>query len=185
VRGFPPAAAAFTPPDNLEVRRNRMLNHLTIAVRDDASPRCPHPTSPELSVLVPTRNEATNIEELLHRISTAVAGIPTEVVFLDDSDDATPDVIRTVARRGDGGTCQVSLLRRQGAQRTGGLAGPSSTASARPVHPGLVSSTRTFSIPPRPSRGCSPRRTAMGSTWWWLAGTASRDAPKGSGWSAG
>jgi glycosyltransferase involved in cell wall biosynthesis len=155
-----------------------MLNHLTIAVRDDASPRCPHPTSPELSVLVPTRNEATNLEELLHRISTAVAGIPTEVVFLDDSDDATPDVIRTVARRGDGGTCQVSLLRRQGAQRTGGLAGLSSTASARPVHSGLVSSTRTFSIPPRPSRGCSPRRTAMGSTWWWLAGTASRDAPR-------
>jgi dolichol-phosphate mannosyltransferase len=99
-----------------------MLNHLTIAVRDDASPRCPHPTSPELSVL-PTRNEAANIEELLHRISTTVAGIPTEVVFLDDSDDAAPDVIRTVAHRGDGGTCQVSLLRRQGAQRTGGLAG--------------------------------------------------------------
>lgn len=100
-----------------------MLNHLTIAVGDGASPRRPHPTPPELSVLVPTRNEAANIEELLQRISTAVAGIPTEVVFIDDSDDATPDVIRTVAHRGDGGTCQVSLLRRQGAERTGGLAG--------------------------------------------------------------
>jgi glycosyltransferase involved in cell wall biosynthesis len=99
-----------------------MLNH-TIAVCDDASPRCPNRTSPELSVLVPTRNEAASIEELLHRISTAVAGIPTEVVFIDDSDDITPDVIRTVAHRGDGGTCQVSLIRRQGAQRTGGLAG--------------------------------------------------------------
>jgi hypothetical protein len=31
-----------------------MLNHLTIAVRDDASPRC-LPASPELSVLMPTR----------------------------------------------------------------------------------------------------------------------------------
>jgi dolichol-phosphate mannosyltransferase len=91
-----------------------MLNHLTIAIGDGASSRCPHPTPPELSVLVPTRNEAANIEELLQRISTAVAGIPTEVVFIDDSDDATPDVIRTVAHRGDGGTCQVSLLRRQG-----------------------------------------------------------------------
>jgi glycosyltransferase involved in cell wall biosynthesis len=100
-----------------------MLNHLTIAVGDGVSPRCPHPTPPELSVLVPTRNEAPNIEELLHRISTAVAGIPTEVIFIDDSDDATPDVIRTVAHTGDGGTCQVSLIRRQGAQRTGGLAG--------------------------------------------------------------
>jgi dolichol-phosphate mannosyltransferase len=47
---------------------------------------------------VPTRHEAGDLEELLHHIS-AVAGIPTEVVFIDDSDDATPSVDRTVARR--------------------------------------------------------------------------------------
>jgi hypothetical protein len=148
-----------------------MFDRTTIAVRNDpCADTSPARSTPlELSVLVPTRNEAGNIEELLRRVAAAVASVPTEVVFIDDSDDITAVVIRTVARRGGGGACQ----------------GPSSTASVPPAHRGLVSSTRTFSIPPRPSRGCSPRRTAMGSTWWWLAGTASRDAPKGSGWSAG
>jgi len=74
-------------------------------------------------VLVPTRNEAGNVEELLRRISTSVAHIPTQIIFIDDSHDATPDVIRAVARRGGGGACQVSLIHRQGSQRIGGLGG--------------------------------------------------------------
>ncbi len=102
-----------------------MLDRTTIAVRKDSNPGTSpaRPTPPELSVLVPTRHEAGNIEQLLRRVSAAVAGIPTEIVFIDDSDDHTPAVIRTVARRGGGGACQVSLIRRQGVQRTGGLAG--------------------------------------------------------------
>jgi dolichol-phosphate mannosyltransferase len=102
-----------------------MLGHTAVAVcgePDPAHPPIPR-TTPELSVLVPTRNEAGNIEELLRRIAAAVAGVPTEVVFIDDSDDLTPEVIRAVARRGGGAACQVSLIHRQGARRTGGLAG--------------------------------------------------------------
>jgi dolichol-phosphate mannosyltransferase len=95
------------------------------AMREDTAPTLP-PTvqpDPELAVLVPTRNEAANIEELLRHIAAAVTGIPTQIVFVDDSDDDTPAVIRTVARRQGGGSCQVSLIHRRGGQRTGGLGG--------------------------------------------------------------
>jgi len=54
-----------------------------------------------LSIVVPTFNEAPNIEELVRRIASAVdgAGIEAELVIVDDSTDATPDVIREVAER--------------------------------------------------------------------------------------
>jgi len=97
-------------------------NHTTFAMREHAGPvRSPAPQPvPKLAVLVPTRNEAANIEELLRRISAAVTGIPTEIVFVDDSDDDTPDVIRGVTRRR---ACCVSLIHRRDGQRTGGLGG--------------------------------------------------------------
>jgi dolichol-phosphate mannosyltransferase len=47
----------------------------------------------EISMIIPTRNEAGNIEPLLMRIHQAVKGIATEVVFVDDSTDNTPEVI--------------------------------------------------------------------------------------------
>jgi glycosyltransferase involved in cell wall biosynthesis len=100
-------------------------DHTTFAMRENAGPafsRTPQPV-PKLAVLVPTRNEAANIEELLRRISAAVTGIPTEVVFVDDSDDDTPVVIRSVAGRRGGGACQVSLIHRRGGERTRGLGG--------------------------------------------------------------
>jgi glycosyltransferase involved in cell wall biosynthesis len=102
-----------------------MPNHANLAVREATGParsRTVHP-DPELAVLVPTRNEAGNIEELVRRVAAAVGGIPTEIVFVDDSDDDTPDVIRAVARFRGGQACQVSLIHRRGAQRTGGLGG--------------------------------------------------------------
>jgi dolichol-phosphate mannosyltransferase len=102
-----------------------MVDHTAVAVCGDANagPAPTRPPSPELSVLVPTRNEVGNIEELLRRVATAVAGIQAEVVFIDDSDDITPTVIRTVARRDGGGACQVSLIHRHGLQHTGGGGG--------------------------------------------------------------
>jgi glycosyltransferase involved in cell wall biosynthesis len=102
-----------------------LSNHTTFAMRESAGlalSRTPQPV-PKLAVLVPTRNEAANIEELLRRISAAVTGIPTEIVFIDDSDDDTPAVIGSVARRRGGGACQISLIHRRGAQRAGGLSG--------------------------------------------------------------
>jgi dolichol-phosphate mannosyltransferase len=47
----------------------------------------------EVSMVIPTRNEAGNIEPLLMRIHQAMKGIAVEVVFVDDSSDETPEVI--------------------------------------------------------------------------------------------
>jgi dolichol-phosphate mannosyltransferase len=49
---------------------------------------------PELAIVVPTLNEAANIETLLTKIETALAGIRWEIIFVDDdSQDRTRDVI--------------------------------------------------------------------------------------------
>lgn len=47
-----------------------------------------------LSVVVPTRNEAENVGPLLKRIEASCAGLVCEVIFVDDSSDATPDAVR-------------------------------------------------------------------------------------------
>ncbi|HLO32284.1 MAG TPA: hypothetical protein VK249_24250, partial [Anaerolineales bacterium] len=44
-------------------------------------------TGYEVSVVIPTRNEAGNIEPLLMRVHQAMKGVATEVVFVDDSTD--------------------------------------------------------------------------------------------------
>lgn len=57
------------------------------------------PPIPQLTVIVPTYNEADNVAELSRRITAAIEpGIPFEVVFVDDSTDETPQVIEAVAR---------------------------------------------------------------------------------------
>ncbi len=53
----------------------------------------------ELTVIVPTKNEADNVEPLLQRLSLVLEGTPTEVIFVDDSSDDTTQVIKAAARR--------------------------------------------------------------------------------------
>ncbi len=72
----------------------------------------------ELSVVVPTFNEAPNIPELVSRIASATVGIEAEIVFVDDSTDNTSAVIREVARSA---TIPVRLVHRE--IPTGGLGG--------------------------------------------------------------
>ncbi|MCL4561052.1 MAG: glycosyltransferase [Chloroflexi bacterium] len=76
---------------------------------------------PALTLLIPTKNESGNIELLLSRISQAVGAIQTEVVFVDDSSDNTPEIIRETADR----YCSIDirLLHRQPEERLGGLGG--------------------------------------------------------------
>ncbi|MDL9978227.1 glycosyltransferase [Microbacterium sp. ASV49] len=50
-----------------------------------------------LTIIVPTYNEAPNVAELVRRVAEAVDTTDTEILFVDDSTDATPDVIREVA----------------------------------------------------------------------------------------
>ncbi|QDY78729.1 glycosyltransferase [Streptomyces qinzhouensis] len=52
-----------------------------------------------VTVVVPTFNESGNVRELLHRLTDSVPGrLPCEVVFVDDSTDDTPEVIRSAAQ---------------------------------------------------------------------------------------
>src|SRR6266508_6026244 len=75
---------------------------------------------PELTIIVPTRNEAGNVEALLGRVQEAVAGRRTEVIFVDDSTDDTPQVISSLAGQF---AMPVSLIHRPAGQRGDGLGG--------------------------------------------------------------
>jgi len=72
----------------------------------------------QLSVIVPTYNEAPNVEELVRRVTKAVEGIEAEIVFVDDSTDDTPDVVRRVAASA---SIPIRLIHRKA--RSGGLGG--------------------------------------------------------------
>src|SRR3712207_1990762 len=70
-----------------------------------------------LTVVVPTRNEADNVPVLMRELRESLSGIDYRVVFVDDSADETPEVIRGLSK-GDG---RITLLRRRDAERDGGL----------------------------------------------------------------
>lgn len=72
----------------------------------------------DLSIIVPTYNEAPNIVELVRRITAAVSGVEAEIVFVDDSTDDTADVIDRVAVDA---ALPVRVIRR--ARAVGGLGG--------------------------------------------------------------
>lgn len=82
---------------------------------------CSVPGSCSVSVIVPTRNEAPNVELLEQRLSSALAGVPWgwELIFVDDSDDSTPRVVMELTRAGR----PVRLLHREKHMRSGGLGG--------------------------------------------------------------
>ncbi|MGH7089990.1 MAG: glycosyltransferase, partial [Stellaceae bacterium] len=73
----------------------------------EAQPAAAQETGPEtglppveLSVVVPTFNERSNIEPLYERLVQALAGRAWEVIFVDDdSPDGTADAVRALARR--------------------------------------------------------------------------------------
>jgi dolichol-phosphate mannosyltransferase len=75
--------------------------------------------SPELSIVVPTRNEAANIAELFRRLDFVLADMVVEVIVVDDSDDETPELISGLALKT---TMQIRLVTRSGSARAGGLA---------------------------------------------------------------
>ncbi len=76
--------------------------------------------TPALSVIVPTRDEAGNIRPLLAGLEEALEGIDAEVLIVDDSDDATPDIARRAAARS---ALPVRVHARPPGQRPGGLGG--------------------------------------------------------------
>lgn len=72
----------------------------------------------DLSVIVPTFNEGPNVAELVRRTVAALPGRAIEILFVDDSTDDTPDIIRAVAAHA---SVPVRLLHRD--QPVGGLGG--------------------------------------------------------------
>ncbi|MEU9439521.1 glycosyltransferase family 2 protein [Streptomyces sp. NPDC048304] len=72
-----------------------------------------------VTIVVPTFNESANVRQLLRRIGASVpARLPCEVLFVDDSTDDTPEVIRAAAQ-----DCAfpVAVLHRE--EAVGGLGG--------------------------------------------------------------
>src|SRR5215813_10407378 len=55
---------------------------------------------PELTVVIPTKNERDNIAVLYRRLRATLQGLNWEVIFVDDdSDDGTPEIVRNLARQ--------------------------------------------------------------------------------------
>jgi glycosyltransferase involved in cell wall biosynthesis len=72
----------------------------------------------EVSVVVPTRNESGNVTALVQRLDAALGDTNAEIVFVDDSDDDTPQHVRRIARTVGR---PVRVLHRSAGERTGGL----------------------------------------------------------------
>ena len=77
--------------------RDGVLPRIAEAVARD--PRAGRPT-PAVSVVVPTRAEAENVGALVARLERVLPDLPLEIIFVDDSDDDTPDAIRASRPRG-------------------------------------------------------------------------------------
>jgi putative flippase GtrA len=74
--------------------------------------------APYVSVVLPTREESGNVEAIAARLDKVLPGMSLEVIFVDDSDDDTPDAIRRIQS-----DRPVRLLHRPPAKRWGGLGG--------------------------------------------------------------
>ncbi|MFF2621261.1 glycosyltransferase [Oerskovia jenensis] len=72
----------------------------------------------QVTVVVPTFNEGPNVAELVRRLTAAADGLELEVLFVDDSRDDTPAIIRQVAETS---AVPVRLLHRD--EPVGGLSG--------------------------------------------------------------
>src|ERR687896_981271 len=70
-----------------------------------------------LMLVVPTRNEASNVPALVRELRESLSGIDYRVIFVDDSTDEMPEVIRGLAEE-DG---RIALIHRGDAERGGGL----------------------------------------------------------------
>lgn len=82
----------------------------------------------EVSIIVPTRNESGNVAALVRGLEQVMSrafpgssgGLGAEIIFVDDSDDETPEAIREAARSS---LVDVRLLHREPGRRDGGLGG--------------------------------------------------------------
>lgn len=76
---------------------------------------------PSVAIVSPTRNEAANVDEFVKRVTAALGPCPLrwEIVFADDSDDNTPEVVAALARTG----APVRCVHRGPAERRDSISG--------------------------------------------------------------
>lgn len=84
-----------------------------------------------VTVVVPVYNEAPNVAELVRRVALALSGYQTEIIFVDDSTDDTPQVIREVAAAAP---IPVRLIHREPGEAVGGLGGAVVAGIAAAAH---------------------------------------------------
>jgi len=94
---------------------------VTVTTPDTIRPSGDQLDAPTLTVVVPTRNESANVDQLVARTAAALDASPWswELLLVDDSDDDTPDRARALARTG----VPVQVLHRKPADRVDGLSG--------------------------------------------------------------
>ena len=84
----------------------------------------------ELCVVIPTLNEAANVEPLLERLGLALAGIEWEAIFVDDgSTDGTPELLTRIAQSDR----RVRMIRRIGRRGLSSAVVEGALASTTPV----------------------------------------------------
>ncbi|GLW29062.1 glycosyltransferase [Actinoplanes regularis] len=99
--------------DPTEIRPERVRARLRGTIGE-----LPVRTTPRQTIVVPTFNERENIATLLERLTAALPAGETEIVFVDDSTDDTPEVIRQVAE-----ACPIPVTVHHRANGAGGLGG--------------------------------------------------------------
>lgn len=101
---------------------------------------------PLVSIVSPTLNEALNIEEFVGRAWVAMADLPVswEIVFADDSDDQTPEIVAKIAREG----MPVRCVHRDQHERTDSISGAVRAALATVESPYAVVIDSDLQHPP-------------------------------------
>lgn len=87
----------------------------------------------DVTVIVPTFNEALNVPELVRQLGVALDGVAAEILFVDDSSDDTPEVVLAEAQTA---TLPVRLIHRD--DPVGGLSGA--------VQDGLAATDSTWCV---------------------------------------
>ena len=84
----------------------------------------------ELSIVIPTLNEAANVEPLLERLGIALAGLEWEAIFVDDgSTDGTPELLTQIAQADR----RVRMIRRVGRRGLSSAVVEGALATTTPV----------------------------------------------------
>ncbi|MGH2554951.1 MAG: glycosyltransferase [Actinomycetota bacterium] len=100
----------------------------------------------DVGVIVPTRNEASNVGPLVGRVRSALelAGIEWEILFVDDSDDDTVPTIQAMAEHDE----RLRIFHREAGERLGGLAGAVAEGFERSSGPVLAVMDGDLQHPP-------------------------------------